>query len=132
MLIRRARESQTTTDVIAQAALVGLILLGGFMPFVWRAVPASAFTLIVLATVTQTGGLLTIAAAIRMGQISQLAPWQYGGMVWAMLLDLFMFGHAPGVVALTGAGMIVAGGLMSQVRLPGFSLRTRAGSKARS
>lgn len=128
MLIRRAREFMTTTDVIAQAALVGLVLLAGFMPFVWRSVPPAAFTLILLATVTQTGGLLTIAAAIRMGQISQLAPWQYGGMVWAMLLDLFMFGHVPGVVALTGAAMIVAGGLMSQVKLP--VLRVRAGSKA--
>jgi drug/metabolite transporter (DMT)-like permease len=128
MLIRRARDHLTTTDVITQAALVGLILLGGFMPFVWKSVPVSAFTLILLATLTQTGGLLTMAAAIRMGQISQLAPWQYGGMVWAILLDLFMFGHVPGLVALTGAVMIVAGGLLSQFRLPGFVRLTRARS----
>jgi drug/metabolite transporter (DMT)-like permease len=69
-----------------------------------------------------------MAAAIRMGQISQLAPWQYGGMVWAILLDLFMFGHVPGFVALTGAVMIVAGGLLSQFRLPGFVRLTRARS----
>jgi drug/metabolite transporter (DMT)-like permease len=66
--------------------------------------------------------LLTIAAAIRQGQISQLAPWQYGGMIWAMLLDLAMFGHTPGVVALSGAVMIVMGGLLSQIRL---SARTK-------
>jgi drug/metabolite transporter (DMT)-like permease len=117
MLIRRAHEGMSTTDVMAQAAIAGLFLLGGFMPFVWRSVPLSALMLIVAATAAQTGGLLTIAAAIRMGPISQLAPWQYGGMIWAMLLDLTMFGHTPGKVALTGAAMIVAGGLLSQVRL---------------
>lgn len=123
LLIRHARDSVTTTDVVAQGALLGLILLGGFMPFIWRPVPASAFTLILLATIAQTGGLFSIAAAIRMGQISQLAPWQYGGMVWAMLLDLTMFGHVPGLLALTGAVMIAAGGLLSQLKL-GRSRRT--------
>ncbi|MCB8879323.1 DMT family transporter [Acidisoma cellulosilytica] len=125
MLIRRARDSMTTMDVMAQAAVVGLVLLVWFMPFVWRPVPTSALLLIVAAAATQTGGLLTIAAAIRIGQISQLAPWQYGGMVWAMLLDLFMFGHTPGLVALIGAAMIVAGGLLSQFRLQGFSRLVR-------
>lgn len=125
MLLRRARETTTTTDVIAQAALVGLVLLTVFMPFVWKPVPLAAVGLIILATVTQTGGLLTIAAAIRMGEVSKLAPWQYGGMIWAILLDLFMFGHAPAKAALIGAGMIVAGGLLSQLRLPALRVRTR-------
>ncbi len=53
-----------------------------------------------------------------MRPISQLAPWQYGGMIWAMLLDLFMFGHTPGVVALSGAVLIMAGGLLSQMGPP--------------
>jgi drug/metabolite transporter (DMT)-like permease len=117
MLIRRMREAAGTGDAIAQAAIVGLVLLGGAMPFVWRSVPMEAVLLVVAATVAQTGGLLTIAAAIRLGQVSALAPWQYGGMIWAMLLDLAMFGHAPGALALLGAAMIVASGLLSQIRL---------------
>jgi drug/metabolite transporter (DMT)-like permease len=117
LLIRRMREAAGTGDAIAQAAIVGLVLLGGAMPFVWRSVPVSAMLLIVAATAAQTGGLLTIAAAIRQGQISRLAPWQYGGMIWAMVLDLVMFGHTPGAVALSGAGLIVLGGLLSQIRL---------------
>jgi drug/metabolite transporter (DMT)-like permease len=117
MIIRHARDSATTADVVAQAAIIGLVLLGGAMPFVWRSVPVSAMLLILAATAAQTGGLLTIAAAIRRGQISRLAPWQYGGMIWAMVLDLAMFGHAPGAVALSGAVMIVMGGLLSQIRL---------------
>jgi drug/metabolite transporter (DMT)-like permease len=38
-------------------------------------------------------------------------------MIWAMILDLVMFGHAPGAVALCGAVLIVMGGLLSQIRL---------------
>jgi drug/metabolite transporter (DMT)-like permease len=117
MIIRHSRDTMTTADVVAQAALVGLVLLGGAMPFVWRSVPVAAMLLILAATAAQTAGLLTIAAAIRQGQISRLAPWQYGGMIWAMLLDLIMFGRAPGPVALVGAVLIVMGGLLSQIRL---------------
>jgi drug/metabolite transporter (DMT)-like permease len=117
MVIRHSRDTMTTADVIAQAAVVGLVLLGGAMPFVWRSVPVPALLLILAATAAQTGGLLTIAMAIRQGQISRLAPWQYGGMIWAMILDLVMFGHAPGAVALCGAVLIVMGGLLSQIRL---------------
>jgi drug/metabolite transporter (DMT)-like permease len=117
LLIRRMREAAGTGDAIGQAAIVGLVLLGGAMPFVWRPVPVSAVLLVLAATATQTGGLLAIAGALRQGQISQLAPWQYGGMIWAMLLDLIMFSHVPGVVALTGAALIVMGGLLSQIRL---------------
>ncbi|MBW4022921.1 MAG: DMT family transporter [Proteobacteria bacterium] len=123
LLIRRMREAAGTADAIGQAAIVGLVLLGGAMPFVWRSVPPGAMLLVVAATAAQTGGLLTIAAAIRQGQISQLAPWQYGGMIWAMALDLVMFGHAPGAVALAGAAMIVMGGLLSQI---GLSSRRKA------
>ena len=123
MLIRRMREAAGTADAIGQAAIVGLLLLAGVMPFVWRPVPPAAMMLVIAATAAQTCGLLTIAAAIRQGQISQLAPWQYGGMIWAMALDLVMFGHAPGAVALGGAAMIVVGGLLSQI---GMSVRRRA------
>lgn len=128
MLIRRARETMTMMDVTAQAAVVGFVMLIWFMPFVWRSVPGPALLLIIATTATQTGGLLMLASAIRIGQISHLAPWQYGSMIWAMLLDLFMFGHTPELVALTGAAMIVVAGLLSQLRLPGFFQRTRARS----
>jgi drug/metabolite transporter (DMT)-like permease len=118
ILIRRLRDAGDTTDAIAQAALVGLVMLGGLMPFVWRPVPTEAVLLILASTVAQTGGLLTIAAAVRMGQVSQLAPWQYGGMLWAVLIDLTMFGHVPQALAMVGVGMIVAGGLVSHRRAP--------------
>ena len=58
MIIRHSRDTMTTADVVAQAAIVGLVLLGGAMPFVWRSVPLSAMLLILAATAAQTAGLV--------------------------------------------------------------------------
>ena len=112
--VRRLRDTGTTMDAIAQAAIAGLVLLGGILPFVWRPVPMDAVLLILAATAAQTAGLVTITAAVRMGQVSQIAPWQYGGMIWAVLIDLLMFDHPPAAIAMLGVALIIGGGLISQ------------------
>ncbi|WP_284944793.1 DMT family transporter [Acidisoma cladoniae] len=114
IVIRRIRDTSTAMDAIAQAAIAGIVLLGGILPFVWRPVPIQAVLLIVAATAAQTIGLVTINAAVRMGQVSQLAPWQYGGMIWAVLIDLILFDHPPAALAMAGVGLIICGGLISQ------------------
>ena len=55
---------------------------------------------------------------MRRGEASQLAPWQYFGLLWAMLLDAVMFGVQPSAGSLLGSAFVVAGGLLAQ--FPGW------------
>jgi drug/metabolite transporter (DMT)-like permease len=114
ILIRRLRDAATTADAVAQAALVGIVLLGLPMLLLWRPVGPLAALLILAATLGQTAGLATIAAAIRSGQVSQLAPWQYSGILWSVLLDATLFGHLPHGLAFAGIALIIAGGLLAR------------------
>ncbi|WP_158806260.1 MULTISPECIES: DMT family transporter [unclassified Acidisoma] len=114
ILIRRLKDAATTADAVAQAALVGIVLLGVPMLLLWRPIGPLAALLILAATLGQTAGLATIAAAIRQGQVSQLAPWQYSGILWSVLLDATLFGHLPHGLALAGIALIIAGGLMAR------------------
>jgi drug/metabolite transporter (DMT)-like permease len=84
------------------------------MLLLWRPIGPLAALLILAATLGQTAGLATIAAAIRQGQVSQLAPWQYSGILWSVLLDATLFGHLPHGLALAGIALIIAGGLMAR------------------
>lgn len=115
VLVRRLRRTATVLDTTMQVGLMGTVLLAGSMIAFWRQVGPSALALVVLFTVVQTVALACLAAALRRGEASRLAPLQYSGLLWAMLLDAAMFGLRPSGASLLGGTMIVAGGVTAQL-----------------
>ena len=116
VLVRRLRDVATALDTALQVALVGVVLLSGAMVLFWRPISWAGFGMAALFTLVQTAALASIAAALRRGEASRLAPWQFSGLLWAMALDALMFGGMPSIGAAVGGGLIVAGGLLAQRR----------------
>jgi drug/metabolite transporter (DMT)-like permease len=114
VLVRRLRAVANSLDTVMQVALVGVVLLAGTMVWFWRTMTPEAFALAVLVTVVQTTALFCIAAALRRGEASRLAPWQFSGLIWAMALDALMFGTHPSLASLAGGALVIAGGLLAQ------------------
>ena len=54
-----------------------------------------------------------IAMAMRVGEISFVAPFRYTAMVWAIGLGIMMFGDWPDQLTLIGTGIIIATGIYS-------------------
>jgi drug/metabolite transporter (DMT)-like permease len=83
--------------------------LGGLAtwPFGWAAMSDAGFLWLVGAGLT--GGLAQICMteAVARAPISLLAPFEYAAMIWALLLDLLVFGVVPGVSGLVGCCVIV-------------------------
>ena len=52
-----------------------------------------------------------LAQAYRLAPVSTIAPFDYTGMVWAVLLGLAVFGEAPGWPVLVGSVVVIASGL---------------------
>lgn len=115
VLLRRLRDVATAVDTTMQVGLVGVVLLAGGMVTFWRPLSFEALGLVVLFTAIQTLALACLAAALRRGEASRLAPWQFTGLIWAMVLDAIMFGVFPGVTSLSGGLMIMAGGIVAQL-----------------
>ena len=122
IMVRRLRDVATSLDTMMQVSLVGVILLVGAMFAFWREIGWTAFGVVLVFTIVQTAALGSIAAALRRGEASRLAPWQFSGLLWAMMLDIAMFGAVPSVGSLLGATLIVAGALLAQ---HGIHLRQR-------
>lgn len=114
VLIRRLRDVATSLDTAMQVAVVGAILLAGTMFMAWRHIGWTALGIVLVFTIVQTAALASIAAALRRSEASQLAPWQFSGLLWVMLLDAVMFGGTPSVGSLLGGALILAGGLLAQ------------------
>ena len=115
VLLRRLRDVATAVDTTMQVGLVGVVLLAGGMVTFWRPLDLEVLGLVVLFTAIQTVALACLAAALRRGEASRLAPWQYTGLIWAMVLDAIMFGVLPGATSLGGGLMIMAGGIVAQL-----------------
>ncbi|WP_425599680.1 DMT family transporter [Luteimonas abyssi] len=56
-------------------------------------------------------GQVALTHAFRLGEASQLAPLEYTGLVWVVLLDLSVWGVLPDGMTWLGAAIIVASGL---------------------
>lgn len=112
VLTRRIRDVANEWDVTVQGGLVGVLMLGPAMPFLWRAPDAAALALVLLYTAVQTVALLCLAGAVRRAEVSGLAPWHYSRIVFALGLDALLFARFPDGWALSGCALIVAAGLV--------------------
>jgi drug/metabolite transporter (DMT)-like permease len=92
-----------------------LLLLGLFSGavavFDWH--PVQRQHLVAIAVIGVFGALAQIALthAFRLGEASQIAPLEYAGLVWVVLLDFFIWHALPDRMTWVGAAIIVGSGL---------------------
>lgn len=100
-----------TAAVVTVTGAVILVPLGGWTP------PSSrALALLALAAVLLLIGYQCVIMALRVGDISAVAPFRYTALLWAMLLGYLVFGDRPDAMMVTGACIIVLSGLYTFYR----------------
>lgn len=94
----------TTTALM----LVGFAL-AAFQP--WEMPNTRSFVLIGLSAFLLTTAYLAITVAMRTGDVSVSSPFRYSIVVWALLIDLMIFGNRPELSMIIGMGIVVASGI---------------------
>jgi drug/metabolite transporter (DMT)-like permease len=56
-------------------------------------------------------GQIALTHAFRLGEASQIAPLEYAGLVWVVVLDRVIWQVLPDGLTWVGAAIIVASGL---------------------
>lgn len=89
-------------------AAAGLAVVTGAPP-VW---PGPGLAGLLAATVlVGAAAYYLIVSAMRLGDVSFVAPFRYSRMAFALTLGLFVFGERPDAAMLAGTGLIVGSGL---------------------
>lgn len=103
----------STTTAVAMTVLGAALLLpmGGWTPMTGE---STAF--LALAAVLVVIGYQFIIMAMRVGDISFIAPFRYTALLWSILLGLFIFGDVPDLPMILGASIIVSSGLYALYR----------------
>ena len=105
-IIKRATKSQTITDLFGTGTYLVVFIIGLFI---------SLEILHLEKTVTSIlagAGVLGLVSAYRMTQLSLLAPFEYFGIPFALVLGWWFFAEAPIERLFPGVLAIVAGGLV--------------------
>ena len=68
------------------------------------------------ALVTGLLGYYAVTAAMRLGEVSVVAPFRYTRLVFAMILAMIFLGERPDAWMLTGAGLVIGSGLYTFAR----------------
>ncbi len=95
----------TTISVGAGGACL-LGPLGG-----WSAMSGRTLGLLIVAGVLLPIGYNCIIMALRVGDISAVAPFRYTALIWATVIGYLVFGEVPDEMMVTGALVIVGSGL---------------------
>lgn len=105
-----AHDSTATT--VAFTAVGGLVVLTPLMPSIW-VTPSSALIVVLMIAAGFFGliGHWLLILAHRSMSAQDLSPFMYTQIGWMALSGWFVFGDAPGLYTMIGAGIIIASGL---------------------
>ncbi len=103
--------SMTTTVVNTMVGAALIVPFGGWQPmdgYVWSHLAASACLVVI--------GYQAVITAMRIGDISFVAPFRYTSMIWAFSIGVFFFNEHLDYWTLVGTAIIVASGLYTFYR----------------
>jgi len=87
------------------------VFAGTVAAFDWRPVQSGHLWVIAMVGLTGALGQVALTYAFRFGQASQIAPLEYAGLIWVVLIDLAVWQALPDGMTWLGAAIIVASGL---------------------
>ncbi len=105
-----------STPLAASWALIAVGTVGGLGTFAgsgWTEMNAGMWGIVVAASITVAAAYWTITAALRLGEISAVAPFRYTRIIFAMLIAWFFLGERPDLWVWAGLAIIIASGLYS-------------------
>lgn len=112
ILIKVLSRQESMLSMLLHVNGIASLLLGAAMLVLW--VPVEPLTLAALCLIGPMAifGQMCNVRAYRLADAAWLAPFTYSSVAFAALIGWAVFGTLPGLVTWTGAGLIVAGGLL--------------------
>jgi drug/metabolite transporter (DMT)-like permease len=111
LLVRRLSRSETNVAIVFYSGALATLASGAALPLVWQT-PYWA-DLPWLAAIGLIGGVghLVLTQAFRLAPASRVTPFEYSGMIWAVLFGWAFWQEAPDTAFYAGAALVIGAGL---------------------
>ena len=107
-LLSRSDHAWTT---MLYTPVVGCVVTSGLLPFFWTPPDLAGWSLLVALGLCSGGGHAAMVKAFEAADAAAVTPFNYAGLIWAVLFGYLLFGDFPDGWTFAGAGLIVAGGI---------------------
>lgn len=111
---RKLRQEAGVSRLILWSALPGAIVL---LPFAWEgwvAPPARDWLALSANGIFAGTSTICLALAFRYANAARLAPLEFSALIWAVGLDVAIWGEWPGMATLVGAAIVICACVMSE------------------
>jgi len=111
VLIRRMSDTERTTTIVFYYMFALVVVTAITAPFDWRPPIGTQWLLLILVGIVAGGAHLLITTAYRLAPASVIAPFDYTGIVWAILIGWFFWQEKPTTNLFLGVPLVIASGL---------------------
>lgn len=117
-IVSRMMSPELPSLMVASVSALGVTLFAatGSAFEVWAPVTLPVALKLLGAMVFVFGGYLFSVSAMRVGELSFVAPFRYTSLIVALVVGALVFGTFPDTLTLIGAGIVVATGLFTLYR----------------
>lgn len=122
ILLRDLSSRLVPAEIPAMGAIalssVMVTVLGGLMTLFggWRPISEPALLYLFISGIFLIGGYYFMLEAMRTGEISAIAPFRYTILLWAIVLQIVLFGVWPDWMTILGSAILVATGIYTLYR----------------
>ncbi len=102
----------SNTLIVGTFTVMSALLTLPFLPFVWQPVDVDVLPRLVLIGVLGGTAQYAMTQAFRMAPVSQIAPFDYVSLIWAVGFGYFIFHEIPDFYMIAGAVLIIGSGLL--------------------
>ena len=111
LITRRLGPNEDVWTSLFYTGLVGSVILTAIVPFHMPALTPTSIALLVFIGAIGTAGQMMLIRALSQAEAGLLAPFNYTGLVFAVLWGFVLFGEVPDALTLLGALVIAGAGI---------------------
>ncbi len=110
--IRRLAQTEQTSAIVFYFSLTATILSLLTLPFGWVMPSSKEFLYLISAGLIGGIAQIFLTLSYKHAEASLLAPFDYVSMIFAVVIGYFIFAEVPTVWTISGACLIVSGGIL--------------------
>lgn len=111
LITRRLGPDEDVWTSLFYTGLVGSVILTAIIPFHMSALTPTSVVLLVAIGIFGTAGQLMLIRALSAAEAGLLAPFNYSGLVFAMIWGVILFDEIPDSMTVFGALVIASAGI---------------------
>ncbi len=117
-LATRTMPEEVPTLGVALAAVLCVTLLGAGLSVHdgWVPMETASFAYLAAAAALIIVGYVSLIVAMRIGEISVVAPFRYSAILWGLLMGYLLWEEVPDVLTTVGIAVIVTTGIYAFIR----------------